>query len=292
MSKPNLFILGAPKCGTTSLYTYLKDHPQIYMSPAKEPHYFNKDSKNRRFKELIEYEKLFFDVPDIAEYLGEASTWYLFSKTAVPNILSYNSDSKFIVMLRNPIEMAPSLHKQHLYTHVESVTNFKEAWDLQDRRKEGEKIPKHCRDKSMLLYGPVCKLGHQLERLYKNCNKENVLVLFLDDLKKDPAKLIKCIENFLGIKKWVPKQFPVANAATTNASSTIRNMIIHAGKIKRKLNINFSLGVLNNLSNLNSKNESWSIDDKMKEKILEYFYDDINLIETITGANLNHWKHI
>ena len=136
MMKPNFFIIGAPKCGTTSLAAWLAEHPQIYFSPTKEPHFFNTDHK-RFLNSLQSYEKLFAGASKHHCSVGEASVWYMYSSAAVPNILEYNSDAKFIVMLRNPIEMAPSLHEELVFTGREDVNEFSEAWQLQDLRRNG-----------------------------------------------------------------------------------------------------------------------------------------------------------
>src|SRR5262245_35065298 len=85
MKKPTFFIIGAPKCGTTSLAAWLADHPDIFMSPTKEPHYFNTDHK-RYLNSLAGYEQLFEDATDRHSAVGEASVWYLYSANAVENI--------------------------------------------------------------------------------------------------------------------------------------------------------------------------------------------------------------
>ncbi|MEQ9022777.1 MAG: sulfotransferase, partial [Pseudomonadales bacterium] len=110
---PNLFILGAPKCGTTTLAAWLAKHPKIYFSPEKEPHYFY--SPYDRVMSDEAYAKLFAEAPEDAKYLAEASVWYLFGGVAVPQILEVSPESRFIVCLRNPVQMAPSLHAQTLY---------------------------------------------------------------------------------------------------------------------------------------------------------------------------------
>lgn|SRR5699024_4973400 len=292
MKKPNFFIIGAPKCGTSSLYTYLKDHPQIFMSPIKEPNYFNTDKNVRLIRTQEAYKDLFVNAPEDAKYLGEASVWYLYSQKAVPNILRYNPNAKFVVMLRNPIEMAPSLHKQHLYTHEEAITDFQEAWNLQDKRAKGEEVPKFCKDERMLLYGPACKLGEQLERLYKVCDRKDVLVLFLDELKNDPASLITKTNRFLGIDEWLPESFPVVNPATKTISSTFQHLILNIIKVKKRLGIDTSFGMLKGLTKLNTQKDNWTIDQKMRERLKDYFEDDIEKLENLLDINLDHWRKI
>jgi hypothetical protein len=109
LRKPNFFIIGAAKCGTTSLSVWLGGHPQIFMSSMKEPHFFNNDDR-QAIRTLDDYEALFWSATEEHIAIGEASVWYLSSADAVPAILQYQPEAKFIVMLRNPVEMAPALH--------------------------------------------------------------------------------------------------------------------------------------------------------------------------------------
>ena len=116
LSKPTFFIIGAPKCGTTSLHTYLNSHSQITMSHPKEPHYFSTDIENGGIRNKEKYEDCFSHSDGNAVAVGESSTLYLYSKVAVQNICKYNKDAKFITMIRNPIEIARSFHQVALTT--------------------------------------------------------------------------------------------------------------------------------------------------------------------------------
>src|SRR5690349_11404630 len=99
MLKPNFFILGAPKCGTTSMAKWLSDQPEIFISKHKEPHYYNTDGK-RVVLEYRHYLSLFENATGFHKIIGEASTGYLYSKQAVPNIINdlNNKHLKFLVM--------------------------------------------------------------------------------------------------------------------------------------------------------------------------------------------------
>lgn len=120
MTLPNFLVIGAHKAGTTALYNYLKQHPQVYMSPAKEPRFFalegknlkflgpKKDPGNRcRFTTLEAYRELFQGVSSEVA-IGEASTLYLYSQEAPKRIQHYIPDAKLIAILRNPIKRAYS----------------------------------------------------------------------------------------------------------------------------------------------------------------------------------------
>src|SRR5687767_1010670 len=104
MHKPNFFIVGAPKCGTTSLYEYIRVHPEVFMPDRKEPAFFCSDFyKPRRMKEE-EYLSLFREAGS-AKWIGEASTWYLYSDKAREGIKAFCPDARIIIMLRNPVDM-------------------------------------------------------------------------------------------------------------------------------------------------------------------------------------------
>jgi len=150
---PNFFIIGAPKTGTTALSEYLKDHPNIFFCPVKEPHFFDLDTSKRLKLNLQTYLSLFAEAdPALHQAVGEGSTGYLFSKVAVSEILKFNPNSKFIVMLRNPVDLVQSWHSEMYYEGVEDVVDFEKAWKLEQERRQGRNIPKSCWEPKKLFY--------------------------------------------------------------------------------------------------------------------------------------------
>lgn len=152
IKKPNFFIIGAPKCGTTAMARYLGEHPDVFFSSPKEIHYFNTDFLNKRKKitEKVYLEK-FFKGSENFKAVGEGSVWYLYSEEAVPNILKFNPKARFIVMVRNPISMFHSRFHQSLINSWENVKTPMEAWNLQWERKKSKSIPPFCRDKKLFF---------------------------------------------------------------------------------------------------------------------------------------------
>ncbi len=139
--RPNFFIVGAPKCGTTSLATWLGRHPSVFIPHVKEPHHFNTDDAPL-FASRSSYERLFRAASDQHLAIGEASASYLYSNDAVPNIEAAYPGSRFIVLLRNPVEMAPAWHAQILLSGVgETERDFATAWALQEARRQGRNVP-------------------------------------------------------------------------------------------------------------------------------------------------------
>jgi len=212
MRSPNFFILGAPKCGTTSLAAWLAAHPRIYMAPVKEPHFFNTDDR-QGVSTLAEYDALFSQANDHHSAVGEASVWYLSSSAAVGNILRYQPDARFIVLLRNPVEMVPALHAEMVLSGHENVRDFRAAWDLQDARRQGRHLPLFTWARRRLLYGEACALGAQMERLLAVAARERVLPVVLDDMATDPSAEYLRVLRFLGVADDGRKDFPVRNRA-------------------------------------------------------------------------------
>ncbi len=152
MTKPNLFIVGAPKCGTTFLYHYLKSHPDIYFPEFKEPHFFGSDliRKNNAYNlNLNQYHNLFKTDKKI---IGEASTFYIFSKNAAKEIYNFNPDAKIIIMLRDLVDLVYSMHSQFVFSGDEVIEDFKKALDIEHDRLNGRNIPNQTTVVNKLFY--------------------------------------------------------------------------------------------------------------------------------------------
>jgi hypothetical protein len=129
--RPNFFIVGAPKCGTTALYEYLRLHPNIFMPQYKEPHSFATDlGAYPLIKSPDAYAELFRDACGRHLRVGEASVYYLRSSTAIANIHDFDPEAKIIALFRNPVDLVHALHAQLLYVGEEVVPDFEAAWRL------------------------------------------------------------------------------------------------------------------------------------------------------------------
>ncbi len=291
MKYPNFFILGAPKCGTTSMVDWLSEHPEIYFSPSKEPHYYNTDHSHNVITTKKQYLKLFDDATQNHKVLGEASVWYLYSQDAVKNIINDKvGDVKYLVMLRNPVAMSYSLHEQQVFNLNENILDFEEAWFLQDRRKENKDIAITTRDSKLLLYGDACKLGEQVDRLLKRVKKEDVKFILLDDVKEDPKKVYDDILNFLEINPFNKLNFEVLNSAKVRKNKNTALLVKILGKIKHKLRITKGFGILNKSNELNvSFTKRAALSPKMEQTLKEYFKSDILLLQELIQRDLSNW---
>ena len=156
---PNFYIVGAPKCGTTAIATYLGEHPCIFMSNPKEPFYLCSDFSGlrqyTRVRTISEYNALFSGRRKEHIVVGEGSTEYLRSAVAIPAILDYNPSAKFLVLLRNPVELVHAFHQTQVFTMSEDISSFEDAWRMQNLRSERRNIPLTCIYPCLLKYREV-----------------------------------------------------------------------------------------------------------------------------------------
>lgn len=221
--KPDFFIVGAPKCGTTSLHAYLRAHPQVFMPASKEPHQFGTDldfQKNRLSDEA--YLRLFAGAGD-ARRIGEASVFYLFSTRAAREIKAFQPDARILIMLRDPVQMMYSLHGQFVYMIEEDLLDFQHALDAQDDRRQGRRLPPGSRYANELQYVQVASYTDQVARYFDVFGRERVFVRTLDDLSGDPAGTYRQTLEFLEVDPTFQPSFEVHNPARwTRARGLVR----------------------------------------------------------------------
>ncbi len=191
----------------------LDQHPGVYMASIKEPHFFSTD-RYRLVRHRYLYNWLFALAPP-GQLRGEASTSYLSSFDAVPGLLKTNPNVKIIAIVRNPVDMFISWHNECVRYLDEDVEDPEQAWHLPASRK----IPKHCKDRVALDYRFICSIGSQLGRLKNLVPPRNLLILVLDDLKRDVAATYLQVLYFLGLPDDGRRVFPVENQFSRHASN-------------------------------------------------------------------------
>lgn len=290
MSKPNFFIIGAPKCGTSALSEYLRHHPNVFMSMPKEPHYFNTDFSNRFTNSLDEYESLFRNVGSEKHAVGEASIFYLASRTAVDNIMAYNKYAVFIVMLRNPIDAAYAWHSQVLYNFGECERSFSRAWDLQHDREQGRCLPRGCHEPKVFMYGPLFKYGEQLERVYSRVPRDRVKVIFFDDLARSAVASYKEVLEFLGVPYVDIGALGRVNANRSYRSWAIERLLRVAGAAKRGMGVRRALGIRSRVAAWNTRvAPRVPLTPSMRTQLADYYRADIARLSRLVDRDLRHW---
>ncbi|WP_155264598.1 sulfotransferase domain-containing protein [Sphingomonas segetis] len=223
--KPNLFIVGAPKCGTTAWYEYLRGHPDIFLPDRKEPHYFCTDFPDqRRIRTERDYLGLFAEATS-QPIAGEASASYLYSKEAARNLREFKPDAKIVIFVRNRPELLFSWHNQLLDNGVENHADFETAWRLSGKRGPGDHGPA-CDEKSFLDYRAFGFLGEQVDRYFDQFPADQVRVFDFEDWRRDPRATYCEIMRFLGVRDGGRTDFPRINQAQRSRSKWLR-LILH-----------------------------------------------------------------
>ena len=240
--KPDFFIVGAPKCGTTAMNNYLAEHPEIFIPNIKEVHFFGRDLDITKgaLRDERSYLELFSGATT-EKRLGEASVWYLYSKTAAEEIYDFNPDAQIVVMLRNPADMLYSQHSQFLYNGNEDIEDFGEALAAEPERKAGKRIPKSAHLVDGLFYSETVRYAEQIERYFERFGRENVHIILYDDFRADLPGTYRNLLRFLGVQDDFTPEFAVVNPNKRARSALLRNFVQEPPEsIKRLSRVFFS----------------------------------------------------
>jgi hypothetical protein len=220
MRKPNLFIVGAPKCGTTALYRYLSRHPDVFMSPDKEPYYFATDFQEKARKNnadfahclTIESYLALFNGWTTQKYAGEGSVHYWTSQAAASAIATFNPDARIIIMVREPIDLLQSFHAEECFNTVETEKDFATALSLEDERRQGRKLPAATALNEILYYSDFVRFADNIGRYHTAFPSGQVRIILFDDFKKDAAGEFRALCAWLGIDPNAVTTFERVNA--------------------------------------------------------------------------------
>ncbi len=294
--KPNFFIVGAAKAGTTALWEYLNQHPEVFLSRVKEPHFFFKEKENANFRKDFKrklsenqnskhqqfisskatYLELFKEAMG-CKAIGEASASYLFSSTAAQGIYDFNPNSKVIIILRNPIERAFSHYLMNLRMGF-STKPFYEDFIHDFEKKDKGWGQSH-------LYQELGLYANQVERYLNLFSKENVRIVWHEDLKRNTLGELQNICTFLSIA-----HFPFDVAAKANRAKLPRSKNLL--KIIQFLKPNHWLpkSVLRPFHQLvyQSKNLP-KLSAKDRTTLIPFFKEDIKVLERVVDRDLKHW---
>jgi LmbE family N-acetylglucosaminyl deacetylase len=237
---PDFFIVGHHKSGTSALYEMLGAHPQIFLSPLKEPRFMASDMRER-FRQprerphpqtLDEYLALFAAArPD--QRAGEASATYLWSRTAAERIAQLQPAARIIAILREPASFLSSLHITYLRAHVESEKDFGRALALEAARREGREIPRRSHLPQLLQYSDQVRYVEQLRRYHDRFPPEQVLVLIYDDFRADNEATVRTVLRFLDLDDSLAVEALERNVTTRTVRSHRADDIVYSVSLGR-----------------------------------------------------------
>jgi hypothetical protein len=299
--RPDFFVIGAPRCGTTALCTYLAGHPRIGFSRPKETQFFCTDLPGIRFMtaDADEYVKLCFGHCAGKNYLaiGEGSVWNLYSKEAVRNILRFNSKARFIIMLRNPIELCLAFYEKRRELLQEDQPTFELGWRVEAERSRSR--PRHFQGPPGVTgYRDVAMLGEQVERALSLISPHQRLLILFDDFVTDTASVYRQVLQFLGLPDDGRQAFPPINAGQHIEYPRLWHFVWGnlvrfyplVDPLKRKLGIP-ALNVYPRLARLFMKDRPGrsEIPSSLRAEMRSYFDADIKRLSAVMGRDLSYW---
>jgi hypothetical protein len=286
---PNFLIIGAAKAGTTSLYYYLNQHPEIYMSKVKEPRFFAMQGKKLEIGDdqvrsrlwqgtvttLEEYQALFENV-SLEKAIGEASPLYLWSESASNNIKVSIPNVKLIVCLRHPAERAFSHFLHNIRIGQERNLQFKQALEEDAKQHYTEYIGQ----------GMYYLL---LKRYYEKFSPEQIHVCLFEDLVANPAKTVGDIYRFLDVNE----NYQVDANKIYNTSPTIQlqySLFLQKlidSKVVRLVSEIPKIDLTSTLTKINTY--KLSLSPWMRRVLIKQFKDDIIALQHLINRDLSHW---
>lgn len=286
---PNLFIVGAPKCGTTAWVEYLRTHPDIFFPVEKEHCYFALDLPNFRLtKTRAGYEKLFANRGN-ARVVGEASAMYLFSSSAADAICNHNPRSKILIFLREQEDYLPSLHNQFLWEFAEEIEDFETVWRFSGQR-PADSIPTACLEPSTLDYAAMGRFREQVERYLAAFPPEQVRVIWFREWVANPRAMYCEILEFLGVEDDGRSDFsPINQGMTYRSRKLVRLIIVPPAFLRRAAHLVRALTgpvgellervVRKGVRMLSAPGYKRQDSPELRNEIRQYYFEDNRLLE-------------
>lgn len=300
-AKPTFFVIGAPKCGTSSLCHYLASHPNVFFSVPKEPAYWCIEDelilRKTGVKTRDAYLRLFAGARAQHVAVGEGSTCYLSSEHAVARINDFNRAARFIIMLRDPVEMVHALHRENLFNFDEDIEDFEQAWGAQAQRRRGQLVPRGCCAPRFLQYGDMGKYALQVERCLSTVGNDRLLMVFFDDFVRETGATYRAVLDFLGLPDDGRTTFPRLREAQAHRWKSIGTMMLKPPKplatpvalIRRAAERNESgiAGIMSRWFRVRQRREP--LRAEFEDELRRYFRPDVERLASILRRNLSHW---
>lgn len=288
---PNFLVIGAYKCGTTSLHHYLAQHPQIFIPRVKEPSYLafvdNGDRNSPIYKKSIktrsDYEKLFAGAQDYSA-IGDVSPEYLTNPRALDNIATLIPTGRFIAIIRDPIQRAYSDYLMYRRDGLEREVDFRRALKLQEQRaKRGDPTG---------FYISTGFYGKQLQRYYDRFPRHQIHVTFFEDLAVDAPSVLADIWSFLDVER----AFSPSDLATHNRSGIPNNSVTRF-VLRNRRALRSLVGPV-----IPQRARSWirgrlernlkkpPMPEGARQQLAEIYHDDVRRLELLIGRRCSRWS--
>ncbi|NJL83394.1 MAG: sulfotransferase [Chloroflexaceae bacterium] len=303
MKLPTFLIFGVQKAGTTSIYSYLKEHPQIYMSPLKETNFLSKDSDNlspeewenhqfssekrAKIRNFEQYCQLFTEADgEIA--IGEASPNYLFHyETSIKNIRRFLPDVQLIAILRDPAERAYSDYLMHIRDNIPLKS-----------KSFGTLIESHPQSfifRKGFYYTP-------LKQFFDAFSSDKIKIYLYDDLCEDALGLMQDMFEFVGVdRQFCPNVLRKEQVAEIPKSRVVNQILVEKNPLRTTVSLILkSFLPVESRQRLRRRFIEWNSHSKSqspllikyRQKLIDMYHDDLLKLEDLIQRDLSGWLTI
>jgi len=227
---PDFFILGAPKCGTTTLYAALSAHEAVHF-PRKEPGALSQDIEStarssQHIASLEDYGRLYARCPE-GRIAGDATPRYLYSADALSAIARHRPDARLVVTLRDPVDLALSYHAQKVREARERERDFERAWARSVDRRTGRPLSDGPLHDGAVNYPFFARVGRHLVRWHEAFGPAAISIVLLPEMKADMRGVYTRVLSHIGVRDDGREEFAVANARVV-----LRSVFLHQTAIR------------------------------------------------------------
>ena len=299
--KPNLFIVGQPKSGTTALHQFLGQHPEIYMSSIKEPHFFCSDfhlesdraygrQRFYDFRSESAYLQLFSKARNV-KVAGESSTNYLYSHVAAQKIYNFNPDAKIIIILREPAKFLYSLHSHYVKFTEENEPDFLTALALEDDRQQEKAISPRVTSPSYLYYSQRVQYYQQVKRYCDRFNPKQIKVIIFEEFKSNNDTIFREVLEFLEVDPNFTPEYAAVNVnkeVKFKAINSLVNSPLAKSISKNLLSQKFNEFVRDNIVEkfLWHQAPKKEMSDEIKTQLMEQYRPEVVKISELLDLDL------
>jgi hypothetical protein len=290
MTMPNFLIIGAMKSGTTALYYYLEQHPEVYMSPVKEPNFFSSQEQENAVDTVSHigaYQHLFRGVSG-EKAIGEASHSYLYEPRAAAEIRRYVPEAKLIAILRNPIDRAYSHFLHMVREGTEPLDDFAQA--LRE-----DKVGVH-KERIFQDYIGRGFYYSQLERYFDIFDRDQVRVYLYEDLSAAPTSTLQDVFRFLEVdESFVPDVSLRRNVSGYPKYKNLDRLLRGQSRVKHALKIYLPAGLRWRLSrafdDLKTRNLVGPppIQPEVRQQLIRIYREEILKVQELIPRDLSGW---
>lgn len=294
---PNFLIIGTARAGTSSLYEYLRQHPEIYMCPNKEPMFFALENQRVNFRgpgdaqeinaksvTMIDPYQALFEAAGDRPAIGEASALYLYSDVAAANIKRHIPNAKLIAMLRDPVERAYSSFLYMTREGREPLPEFEDALAAEEQRIEDNW-------EHIWHYRRMGFYYRQLRRYYDLFDPSQIKIILSEDLDNNPESVISELQRFLDVDATqLPDMSVKYNQGGVPRGQLLNRVLTRPSWIKQKLKPWLPRSVHSLYLRVKHANlERPEISAETRHSLREDYRNDIENLQDLIGRDLNAW---